>query len=795
MTYNTLFAACLWKKQVLQLTNITNDTYKEFMKQFTVPVESVGGDRQVKPYIDTDPVMSLDYTDEDWEIDILNNKLSILECFPEISIEDIRCIKRKYEVKDGVKYSVHYIVDKIRMSACNMPSMFEALNLEGFDKSVYDKNRFLTSIYTDKKVADGKTKDLPMFMPDGCDNIKHYLVSYIEEDFVDYDLKFPKREVEKPKVQSSVINEIMKVKCEDYDLIKSLVECLNKDRAEAYDKWLDVGFCLYNISDDLLELWDTFSQKSDKYISGECDKLWSKMEARSFSIGSLKYWAKLDSPKNYEDIIFNSLTKCVDECVGSDGAHYDIAVVTSKIMKDRIVYDGKVKSWYIVNDKTNIWDIDVKGDRLANVFAKDVCKVFLKASIRFCEKACNCDENFKTSYEEKAKKCINISKQMKNACFQESVKKMLKAVCLRDDFFEKYINKKEHLFAFNNGVYDLNIKTFRPIEPTDYISITAGYDYIENVDIKYIKEVEAILKDIQPNDDNYNYMIDVLSSRLYGKNIHQQFYIFTGAGANGKSVLFNMMRSSFGKYCGKVNAETFTKESKGANQTSEVSGVSLCRSVVIEEPNENDKLIVNRLKEFSGDAPLKTRGLYQEAYEFMPQFGLIFLCNEIPKLSKVEYAIARRLRVLSFETKFCEQPKLSHEKAIDNSLNEKIANDVNYKMAFMNILINNWSNRDLKNKLNTPLDVIEKSNEYMDGCNEVKIYLEEYYMKVEDETCKIGAKILYDHFKAMNRNSNVSNVTFKALVEKEGFRNKRLTAGSYYLNIKEKPRTYDDVEE
>ena len=167
--------------------------------------------------------------------------------------------------------------------------------------------------------------------------------------------------------------------------------------------------------------------------------------------------------------------------------------------------------------------------------------------------------------EEKSKKCASIAKQLKNTSFQDNVRKMLKAVCLRDDFFEKYINKKEHLFAFDNGVYDLNLKLFRPIEPTDYISITAGYDYNE-VDSKYIEEVEGILKDIQPNTNKYNYMIDVLSSRLYGKNIHQQFYIFTGAGANGKSVLFNMMRNSFGKYCGKVNAETFTKESKGANQ-------------------------------------------------------------------------------------------------------------------------------------------------------------------------------------------------------------------------------------
>jgi hypothetical protein len=82
------------------------------------------------------------------------------------------------------------------------------------------------------------------------------------------------------------------------------------------------------------------------YKSGECDRSWSKMDKKNFTIGSLKYWAKQDNPKNYEDIILSSLTKCVYECVGSDGSHYDLVVITSKIMKDRIVYDGKAKCWY-----------------------------------------------------------------------------------------------------------------------------------------------------------------------------------------------------------------------------------------------------------------------------------------------------------------------------------------------------------------------------------------------------------------------------------------------------------------
>ena len=171
MSFKKVYLADLWKKEVKELPDVNQKNYKAFINEIgDVPVESVNGGRQVKPYLDCDPVMPLDYTDADWEADILKNKQLILACFVEagITIANIHSIKRKYQVKDdnkdGVKCSVHYAVDKVRMSACNMLGMFEKLGIKGFDKGVYTKNRFLTSIYTNKKIVDDKTKSLPMFI-------------------------------------------------------------------------------------------------------------------------------------------------------------------------------------------------------------------------------------------------------------------------------------------------------------------------------------------------------------------------------------------------------------------------------------------------------------------------------------------------------------------------------------------------------------------------------------------------------------------------------------------------------
>lgn len=805
MSFNKVYLACLFnQKKIIELTDVNKENYKNAISNLTIPTESVNGGRQVKPYLDCDPVMPLNYTDADWEADILKNKQLILTCFVEagITIADINIIKRKYQSKDGVKHSVHYAVDKVRMSASNMLGMFEKLGIEGFDKGVYSKNRFLTSIYTDKKIVDDETKSIPKFKPDGNADITKYLVSYIEEDFVDWDLNFAPKKVKKEKQSNNFLQQISKG-YEDADLIKALVGCLSVKRAGDYGDWLNVGFCLYCISPECLPLWEEFSKISDKYEEGVCDKAWCKMSNKNMSIGTLKYWAKLDNPKEYERVISESLNKNLEIVLGSDGSHYDIAVITSKIMADKVVYDGKMKMWFFVDEKTNIWESDKEGNKMVKILAVDVCEVFMKASHNYATKSFNCEPQFKVSYEEKSKKCISIAKQLKNASFQDSVKKCCKNTFMKSDFFEKFIDKKEGLYACNNLIIDLDEKKFRLIEPTDYIMTTCEFDYNDNVEQIIIDEIMDILKTILPVWAVLCYLLDTLSSRLYGKNLLQLFFIWTGIGSNGKSVIGNLLDVTFGKYFGKISAESITKPSKNANSTSEFSRVSQSRIVLTEEPDEGDKLQVSVLKEHSGDSKIRTRGLFQESYEYTPQYAMIINCNEIPELSKVDgnNAIKRRLRVIHFPTKFCDNPKKPNEKLGDPLLNEKLKNDIRYRQAFLKILVDIWFKKDLKKKIDTPVGILENSRKYIDDCNYVKRFLDEGYEYSEyDEKTNPNAKIasssLFNDLKVFCITNGIANrfddKKFKPLVEAEGFVWEKMRTGNYYLNIVKKPEIEED---
>lgn len=796
MTFNQIILADLKTKNYKQVIITDKDMckYNEVVAKIDYACELVGkSGQQVKPYFDVDKYVNQD-EDYDTDVDILEYKIMLQEIFKLNNIDDIYTILRPPRAdKDKIKYSYHFTIDKIRISNYNVKKILEDNNITCFDTSVYDENRGMACIGNIKKPNSDEI--LPVFKPyENNDDISKFCITYIEENFEDYDLKFPKIEPKKTKVVKNDINDLLKIeKCEDYELIKNLVDCLNVERADDYSNWLNVGFCLYNIDSNLLELWDNFSKKSDKYEMGKCQEIWDNMNKKNMTLASLKWWAKQDNQKMYNQVMINSVSYLVDLAIGSDGSHYDIACVVSYFMKDKMVYDSKVKSWYIVNEKTNIWEQDREGNKIPTILAVDICKLFLKRCSYFAQYCEDIDR--KTINEEKSKKCLKIATQLKNASFQDSIKKMLKSVCLRDDFFEIYLNKNIHLFAFNNCAYDINTKEFRDIEPTDYISITTGYDFDYNkVDMKYVEKVEKLLRDIMPNNNKYDYLMDVSSLRLYGKNLFQEFYIFTGGGANGKSFWLNLMSYAFGNYFGKLNPETFTKESKGANQTSEISGVSNCRAVGIEEPDEKEKLIVNRLKELSGDAPYKTRGLYQEAYTFVPQFALLFLCNDIPSLSKVEYAIARRLRVLNFDIKFTDKPILSNEKMKDNSLNKDLNENRHlYAQAFIYLLIKNWKSKNLMEKLHTPDEVYDKSEEYMNESNEVKTFLNDFYEKVADDKAKISSQNLYTHFKMIYRETKMRKDIFKKMVEEEGFRWKRENKGCFHYNLKKKE--YNDESE
>ena len=827
--------------------NIPDDKYNEFLEKYKVELDN-GADLHLteKPSEFSPIRIDLDFSFENNDSkkrkythanieNFITEYCKILETYFEINECEIYLQEKpesstfRDKIKDGVhiilpniylSYELQHFIRDIVIRNDNIIKEFQIMNVVNkiddiVDKAVISSNNWF--IYGSKKLESHSYKVTKIYSYTQNalktienDNNLNYIDLFsmrktvsdnnviIREDKLDTINDYKKSLVKKqqPKfnndfdyIFSKALN-LNKNMTTDDDLIltkKLVLECLSYNRAENYNDWIKLGWCLRNIDYRLLDTWIEFSKIGSSFVDGECEDIWDKMKEGSLTIGSLKYWCKLDNKIKFEELFNDSISPLVDKSIRSNGAHCDVAQVVSKYMKDKIIYDTKVKSWYIVNDKTNIWEQDKEGIKVRLILSTYCCNLYMKRSIFWNNIQMNIEnEEQQIANAERAKKCLKIAAELKNSGYKDSIMKELKSWCVQDNFIEEYLDCNINLFAFKNGVYDLESNIFRQIEPIDYISTTTDYNYNQDIDKLYIDKVIDFLKSTQKNDEMYAYLLDVLSSMIYGKNYHQEFYIFNGKGANGKSVLMSLLLLTFGKYGNKINATTFTKPSKGANETSEMHSCKSSRLILVEEPEETDTLITSRLKEFSGDGKIKTRGLHENAFEFDPQFGLIFFCNQIPSLSKVDNAIGRRLRLLDFPFKFCDIPIMNNEKLIDRNLNILFKDNIEYRQAFAYILLDNWKNKNLnKNKMNTPIEVMQVTNEYMEDCNEVKKFIKDFYEITNDNDDKITSRDLYTWFK-YRTGLKMDEKSFAYNMAELGISKKKTKTSNIYIGIKEK---------
>ena len=100
--------------------------------------------------------------------------------------------------------------------------------------------------------------------------------------------------------------------------------------------------------------------------------------------------------------------------------------------------------------------------------------------------------------------------------------------------------------------------------------INTGNEFPEYVDDDLKTIIEDYYKTIYPDEEVREYMWNNDALSLNGERLFQTFNIHTGSGSNSKSTKFAMLKSVLGNYFCEINADTYTKQPKSANATSEL---------------------------------------------------------------------------------------------------------------------------------------------------------------------------------------------------------------------------------
>jgi P4 family phage/plasmid primase-like protien len=573
-----------------------------------------------------------------------------------------------------------------------------------------------------------------------------------------------KKKVTKSKIKNSKVTY-------NYEYVRSLVNILSIDRCTEFEKWLEVGICLNSIDNtELFSVWDEFSKKSEKYDEAGCIQKWSEItetnkDRKELTIASLIYWAKNDNFQKFMEIKRVDVQKKLEDTIRSAVPNnWDIANVLYEMYQNQFVFSKKC--WY--EFKNHKWDAEEDGLCLRKKISTELVEEYLRLNSQYNDIAADAgdegDDSKKEEYLNQTKKIIKIINNIKSTGFKDNVMKECKELFHDKKFCDK-LDVHEYLIGFDNGVYDLKNMEFRDGRPDDYITLSTNTSYIEYYDdCGEASEIEDFMSKIIIDEEVRLYLLLLLSSFLQGVNAEEKFRIWTGSGSNGKSKLLELFISSFGDYCIKFPVTLLTGKRAQSNAcTPEIVQAVGKRFGYFDEPNENERINVGLMKEYTGGDKIKARGLHKDPIEFKPQFKLVLLCNELPKVPPNDDGTWRRMEVAEFKSKFVDNPKEPHEFERDNYLSEKIKQ---WKEIFLSWLIDKYYRIYRDEGITVPKEILKFTNEYKKTCDMYAEFLDELVEK-GDKNDIINLSDLYEEYKIWHT-ENYNGV--KVIVTKKIFK-------------------------
>jgi P4 family phage/plasmid primase-like protien len=618
-------------------------------------------------------------------------------------------------------------------------------------------------------------------------NIKNKDAQKIIKKYEDKILQEHKNKLIRDQIINTIPSKI-KNKNIDFKMIEKFVLILDIKRADVYNDWIRLGWCLHNIDYRLLNSWITFSRMSTKYKEGQCEFLWNRMKPGKLNIGTLRMWAKKDNEAEYDKIIKDDLNKLVK--IGRSGTHTDIANIIHKYYKNEFVCSNvRNNIWYYFNNHR--WNISDSGVQLRKLMSTKIVELFqieldsFRSDLKDIEdydpeqnydeqdsdddihsvsskNSCSYSDSDNDSNDnsdsdddqdedenEDDKKRKQDIKNKRNEWFKEKEQKKLDKIKKNQDFikrtqrfkgltaidkkdeidkinknikdyqkvikslktstfktallkectelfyiekFEEKLDTNKELLGFTNGVLDLQTMEFRDGHADDFISLSTKISYHKYQPHKEEKnkiynQIFEFIQQIQPDKHMQQYLLKTLGSYLTGNIKEHRLHLFNGEGSNGKSKIIELFQECMGEYAGQFSISLLTNKRCKSNEANpEVSKAVGRRFMVMQEPGDKDKLEIGYMKELTGGDRLQARGLYKDPIEFYPQFHLAIICNHLPNINSDDPASWRRLKVVDFPCKFCDDPNPDNpfEFKIDCRLGEKF--DV-WKEHFMSILV------------------------------------------------------------------------------------------------------------
>jgi len=298
--------------------------------------------------------------------------------------------------------------------------------------------------------------------------------------------------------------------------------------------------------------------------------------------------------------------------------------------KNKIVYDHN-RRIFLSFDGTR-WNEqvgDVQAGRLAIRTARSIL-----------EEASHIDD------KEQRKKAVAWAFQSEAAGRLQAMQNLAKKLVPISTYSDQF---DADMFLFNclNGTIDLRTGKLREHDPNDMITKLAPVVYDPNARFDLW---DKVLVDTFGGDQTLiEFLLCALGYSLTGDIGEEKLFLVHGDAASGKSTILEAIKTTLGQYAQTADFETFLKQQGSSHgPRNDIAALAGARFVLSIEVDEGKKLAEGLVKILTGGDTVRARFLFQESFEFLPQFKLWLACNHAPIVNDSDTAMWRRILRVPF---------------------------------------------------------------------------------------------------------------------------------------------------
>ena len=419
---------------------------------------------------------------------------------------------------------------------------------------------------------------------------------------------------------------------------------------------------------------------------------------------------------------------------------------------DQICYRHDRREWFVW--RTPVWRPDNDGE---------IGRLALAAVRERQAQALNIQDI------DQRKKALTFLLQSENGYRLRSmveIAKTLKPLAKSGEEFDQ----KDMLLAVQNGVIDLTNGEFREGDPADYLTQCAGTHYDPTA--KAERWERFLFEVFQDDHEIVEFVKRLVGYTLTGLTREQVFVFCHGTGRNGKSTMFEILRSLLGDYAKNTAFSTFTRERGKNGHEDDLMNLEGARIVTAVESKTVTQLAEDTLKTIAGTDPITGSRKNEKTRTYIPTFKVWLAANNLPKVKDVTEGFWRKVVLLPFDVSF---DGMREDKKLCTKLRTELPGILNWAIA--------GCFDYQQSGLNPPEKCINAVAAWRGDNDPLAEFL---------ETCKKAAGLEiqvsalyqeYERFCSLNGQKTISLTTFSPLVEAHGFKRERRRNIKVFLGI------------